>query len=78
MQAHGSLGWLDFLRVKVASKGSLVMDGADHVNRDKILIRWHGSLDLENGRLAQGHVAPMDGQDFEVVDWLGFPQECFF
>jgi hypothetical protein len=54
------------------------MDGADHVNRDKNPIRRCGSLDLENGRLAEGHAAPMDGQDFEGVDRPGFPLECFF
>jgi hypothetical protein len=78
MQAHGSLRWLDFLRVKLALEASPGMDGADHVSSAQMPIRRRGSFDLENGRLAEGHAAPMDGQDFEVVDWLGFPQECFF
>jgi hypothetical protein len=71
-------GWLDLLRLKIGSEGSLRMDGADHVNRDKILVQRRGSLDLENGRLAEGHAAPMDGQDFEAVDRPGFPLECYF
>jgi hypothetical protein len=54
------------------------MDGADHVNRDKILVQRRGSLDLKSERLAEGHAAPMDGQDLDSVDWLTFPQECFF
>jgi hypothetical protein len=66
------------------------MDGSDHMNSVQmpigrrgsldleIPIGRRGSLDLENERLAEGHAAPMDGQDFEVVDWLGFPPECFF
>jgi hypothetical protein len=54
------------------------MDGSDHMSSVQMPIERRGSLDLENGRLAEGHAAPMDGQDFEAVDWLGFPQECFF
>jgi hypothetical protein len=78
MQAHVSLGWLDFLRVKVVSEESPEMDGADHVNRDKIPIRRPGSLDLKNGRLAEGHAAEMNGLDFHGVDGPRFPQLCFF
>jgi hypothetical protein len=54
------------------------MDGADHVSSTQMLIRRRGSLDLENGRLAEGHAAPMDGQDFHCVDGPGFTQECYF
>jgi hypothetical protein len=71
-------GWLDFVRVKLASEGSPGMDGADHVSSTQMPIRRRGSLDLENGRLAKGHATPIDGQDSQCVDWLRFPQECFF
>jgi hypothetical protein len=54
------------------------MDGSDHVSNAKMLIGRRGSLDLENGLLAEGHAARINGQDLEGVDWLTFPQECFF
>jgi hypothetical protein len=54
------------------------MDSSDHVSSAQMLIGQRGSLDLENEWLAGGHAALMDGQDFEVVDWLRFPLQCFF
>jgi hypothetical protein len=54
------------------------MDGLDHVSIAQMPIGWRGSLDLKNRQLAGGHVAPMDGQDFEVVDWLKFSSNVSF
>jgi hypothetical protein len=71
MQAHKSVE-------HAGLRGCPEMDGSDHVSSAQMLIGWRGSLDLENERLAGGHAAPMDGQDFEVVDWLRFPLQCFF
>jgi hypothetical protein len=71
-------GWLDLVRVKLASEGSPGMDGADHVSSTQMLIRRRGSLDLENGRPATCHADGTDGQDSYGVDGPGFPLVCFF